>query len=54
VSLPAACRSQRLFHWLEEEVFAALLNKDLRTMVLGLCDSENHSVLIEAYECALL
>ena len=54
MSLPAACSSQRLIHWLEEGVFDALQHKYLRTMMLGLCDSEDPSVLLEAYECALL
>ena len=35
-------------------MFDALQHKYLRTMMLGLCDSEDPSVLLEAYECALL
>jgi hypothetical protein len=45
-----SCSSERMIKWLEKGVFDALEHKYLRTMMLGLCDSENPSVLLEAYE----
>ena len=45
-----SCSSERVIELLEEGVFDALEHKYLRTMMLGLCDSENPAVLLEAYE----
>lgn len=47
---PRSCSSERMIKWLEKGVFDALEHKYLRTMMLGLCDSENPSVLLESYE----